>query len=296
MGGYAKVWVDLLGDPWAQGLSLSEKGAWLMLIVLAKNFGDEGEFCVQSWRALGLFLGCNRATAKKIVTDFGQEGKLSHVENANGTIKIAIRKYHYYQVVKRPGRENGVSRDGAVFGQSGSAQTRPDHTRAEQIRQEQTKPNQTSSHQAGPGRRASAEPGPKRADGSIDGGVPQSPPAARAASHLPPPRRGGPLVQIGDQLVLNAFYGKFGKNLNAENFKTLLRGNDTFAGYGRSARLLFAIANVKVQDGGSIENPVGLLIDFHGNPGKYLPDFLLRVWEGMDKFADAKKDAPKPSG
>jgi hypothetical protein len=193
---------------------------------------------------------------------------------------VTIHKYHYYQDVKRPGKNVDFAAKNPEIPHRDTPQTRQSseqtETREEKIRQSpaQTKPDQTRAGQSGPV--AVPNPRPWLAE-----------PRRRLPVDVPGPGQPTKLGDVSlftDDIVMNAFFNKFKVNLSEADYQTLFHGNAKFGGYKSNARLVFAITNIKVKDPGTVENPIGLLIDFHGNPGKYLTEFMVKVWNGLEKF------------
>lgn len=253
MSGFVKIWTDILHDSWVQGLSLSEKGLWVWLITMTKEAGDTGQISFPSWRGLGVQCGCDGKTAEKILRKFRTQNKIELVENDNGTIAISIPNYLYYQLLKRPGRkepraEKSTKNPHQEPSQSRADQIRPDKTKSEQIKPEQIRPEQS---------RADYEP--------------KAPVVEKRQ-----------LTPEGEEVILNAYFKKFQTGLNADCLHTLLYGNSSFEGYDSASELLFALNNLRVNKPGAVENPVGLLIDFHKNPEKYLSDSAYADWKRLN--------------
>lgn len=124
---YAKIWTEIESDNWFVGLSCLQRGVWLQLIVMAKNRGDTGELSFRSWRAAGESLGLDAGTCKKTLRffsdpsektastedtrkkslrDFSSTSKIILEEVSNGTLRIVIPKYHYYQHLRKPKEYN----------------------------------------------------------------------------------------------------------------------------------------------------------------------------------------------
>jgi len=118
MSGYAKHWTAKYGDLWFMSLKLIERGFWDELIDLAKLHGDTGVLSFNSWSAMGVAMGCDGKTCRKIAGKFLQNGKInSHLVDANckfagkipkGKIPagkillIKIVNYEYNQRVRKP--------------------------------------------------------------------------------------------------------------------------------------------------------------------------------------------------
>jgi hypothetical protein len=257
MSAFVKIWTDILHDSWVQGLTLSEKGLWVWLITMVKEAGDCGKVSCPSWRGLGVACGCDGKTAERILRKFHIEKRVVLVENENGTIAISIPNYHYYQLLKRPGRKEPREENTSQISREEPSQsipdqirvdkTIPDETKSDQIRLEQIRKDQSRS-----------EIGP---DNYTD-----------VKKRLTP----------GDhEVILNAFYKKFRNHLKTDCLNTLLYGNNAFEGYDSPTELLFALNNIRITKPGTVENPVGLLIDFYKNPDKYLNDITYADWKRL---------------
>lgn len=98
---FAKIWTDIESDEWFLGLSCLQRGAWLQLIVLAKNRGNSGELSFRSHRAIAENLGLDRGTSIKTLRLFNDSSHISLEEMDNGTVRITIPKYLYYQEHKK---------------------------------------------------------------------------------------------------------------------------------------------------------------------------------------------------
>jgi uncharacterized phage protein (TIGR02220 family) len=97
---YAKIWTATLHDEWFLGLSLTERGLFLQLIILAKESGDFGSIFARNFTSLGSILGCDGRTCSKILAKFLADKKVIFQENVNGTVKITLLKYQYWQGLK----------------------------------------------------------------------------------------------------------------------------------------------------------------------------------------------------
>jgi hypothetical protein len=257
MGSFVKIWTDILHDSWVQGLTLSEKGLWIWLITMVKEAGDSGQVSCPSWRGLGMACGCDGKTAERILRKFHTQKRIELVENENGTIVVAIPNYHYYQLIKRPGRIMPREEKALPIPQDDSSQTRSD-----QIRADKTIPDETKSDQI---RLEQIRKDQSRSDIGSDNSI-------GVKKRLTP----------GDhEVILNAFYKKFKNHLKTDCLNTLLYGNSSFEGYDSPTELLFALNNIRITKPGSVENPVGLLIDFYKNPDKYLSDMAYADWKRL---------------
>jgi hypothetical protein len=258
MSGFVKIWTDILHDSWVQGLTLSEKGLWVWLLTMAKEAGDSGQVSCPSWRGLGVMCGCDGKTAERILRKFHGEKRVTLQENENGTIAIAIPNYHYYQLLKRPGRcESRAEKSNQI------PQEEPSQSRSDQIRADKTIPNQTSLEQSKPEQIRSEQ-------------KPESGSSAQSVSGQ------WSITPEAHETILNRYFKRFKTHLNETDLKTLLYGNHSFAGFGSGSLLLFALNNMRVGNPETVANPVGLLIDFHANSEKYLSDNAYSNWKQLN--------------
>lgn len=107
---FIKFWTDALQDKWFLSLSLTEKGAWLMFLLLAKNGTDNGYLYSRSVAHLASLLTGNAKTVVKILSKFEHDEKLI-VTNDDGFLTIQIRNYQYWQELRGGSRktDNGKS-------------------------------------------------------------------------------------------------------------------------------------------------------------------------------------------
>jgi hypothetical protein len=131
MGLWVKIWTDLLHDPWFMSLSLAYKGAYLMLIVMAKQQGDTGRIWVKSWVFLTTVWGANRKTVGKIVDYFTQCQKIKNGKNTQGLIWIELCNYEKWQ---RGRGNNGLVDPNRQGGKSARKNTH--YSRVEKRREE----------------------------------------------------------------------------------------------------------------------------------------------------------------
>lgn len=94
---YAKVWTSILYDQWFVGLTCIERGIWLQLIVIAKQFGDTSRIFQRNFPALASMLGTDRKTLGRVAGKFHDDGKIILAVDKSGAIDITIPKYEYYQ-------------------------------------------------------------------------------------------------------------------------------------------------------------------------------------------------------
>lgn len=89
-----------------------------------------------------------------------------------------------------------------------------------------------------------------------------------------------------DGIIKQAYTNKFAKDLPDEEIKRLIDGNEHFSGFGHAPALLFAISKISQK----MNDPIGTLIDFSRDPGKYLQngadyDEWKRLQRGRDSPA-----------
>ena len=114
-------------------LSGTARGAYLQLIVAAKDQRDDGTVCYRSVAAAGSDWGLDRRTASKVLTILQQKCLLSYTENGSGVITIQLPNYKEWQEIDVDGvrqkRRKNVTKIPSL---------RPDQSKAEQSRAKQT--------------------------------------------------------------------------------------------------------------------------------------------------------------
>ena len=128
MAGYAKIWTDIFNDAWFLSLSLTERGVWLQLITYAKLVGDTGVVRGRSWAAMGSLWGCDGKTARKILVNFLDSGKVAG-KFLDNYIEIEIVNYKYWQGLTK-NQINPESRP--IKEKSKKIPSKPDQSRADQ--------------------------------------------------------------------------------------------------------------------------------------------------------------------
>lgn len=130
---YAKVWTSILYDEWFLSLTAIERGVWLQLIIIAKQFGDSSRIFQRNFPALASTLGTDRKTLRRVAGKFHDDGKIVLHESESGAVDITIVKYDYYQQVRTPKdtKDNGDVQ-GKVVEKSTKNLTQPDRTRPNQ--------------------------------------------------------------------------------------------------------------------------------------------------------------------
>lgn len=111
MAGYPKIWTTLLHEDWFVDLSLTERGLYFHLILLAKEQGDISQISLRGWTGLGSVCGCDRGTARKISMKFQRLGKITIVEKSKKCVRIEIANYDKYQSLKHYKPRKSVSKE-----------------------------------------------------------------------------------------------------------------------------------------------------------------------------------------
>ncbi len=104
---FLKLWTSALQDEWFLGLSLTERGYWLMLLLLAKVWQDCGTFTCKSVAHLSSNVGCSVKTTAKVLHLFQESGKISVEKLPRGLIRITIVNYQHYQQLKGGSLDDG---------------------------------------------------------------------------------------------------------------------------------------------------------------------------------------------
>lgn len=97
---FLKLWTSALQDEWFLSLSLTERGFWFMLLLLAKVWQDCGTFTCKSVAHLSSNIGCSANTASKLITKCSDDGKIRVEKLPRGMIRITIVNYQHYQQLK----------------------------------------------------------------------------------------------------------------------------------------------------------------------------------------------------
>lgn len=148
MRGYVKIWTDALSDSWFVGLSGSERGMWLQLLLIAKQGGDSGSVWGRSWVGLGSVTGFDGKTARKFLRKFHDNEKVVLTVHPEGSIEVQIVKYNYWQSLRQPRQPSDKS--GKIPQSKEKPEKIPpnhirsDHTISDQSRSEQIKADQVS--------------------------------------------------------------------------------------------------------------------------------------------------------
>ena len=133
MAGYAKMWTTIRHNKEFLSLSLHERGAFLQLIVAAKDQGDNGIINYRNIAAMGHDLGCNFQTGDKIVTKLKQICNWGYTKNDDGTVSVKIPNYKKWQ-------ELGVAE---LLQNRYKSVTKMQPLRPDQTKPDYTKPEQT---------------------------------------------------------------------------------------------------------------------------------------------------------
>jgi hypothetical protein len=138
MGLWVKIWTDLLHDEWFMGLRLPEKGAYFMLIVLAKEQGDTGHIYCHGWKHLSQIFGCFWKSCETYCSLFVTSGKLCYEKNHAGILHLELLNYEKWQGLN-PKEQRQKSRRGSDKKLSlYDAPNRVEKSREEQRREDTT--------------------------------------------------------------------------------------------------------------------------------------------------------------
>jgi hypothetical protein len=107
---YAKSWTSKFDDGWYLSLKLNERGMWDQLYTWAKRSGDTGMIVFSSWSHLGVVMGCDGKTARKILQKFHDDSRIVLQENQQpgNFLTIFIVNYTKHQR-DRGGKHSGLN-------------------------------------------------------------------------------------------------------------------------------------------------------------------------------------------
>ena len=97
MAGYVKVWTTIKNNEGFLSLSLQAKGAYLLLLITAKEQRDDGTVFYRNYSAMGADWGCERTTAGKILGKLRENSLLTYTQNGDGVLAITIANYKKWQ-------------------------------------------------------------------------------------------------------------------------------------------------------------------------------------------------------
>lgn len=101
----------MLTDEWFIGLSCTERGFWMQLILIAKAWGDTGLVTVRSRAAMGSASGLDGKSVGKFLGKFREDGKVIVDEQQGKFLTVKIVNYQYWQgfSLKKDGK-NGIEK------------------------------------------------------------------------------------------------------------------------------------------------------------------------------------------
>lgn len=105
----------MLTDEWFVGLSCTERGFWMQLILLAKAWGDTGVITTRSRTALAQAVGMDGKTCSRFCLRFVRDLRIKVIEHQGKFLSIEIVNYQYYQGLspKKDGK-NGAQKAPSV--------------------------------------------------------------------------------------------------------------------------------------------------------------------------------------
>ncbi len=134
MAGYVKMWTAIRSDKGFLALSCNARGAYMQLIVAAKEQRDDGTVCYRNVAAMGSDWGCDRSTSAKILRKIAENSLCTYTVNEQGVLTIEVANYKKWQeLTVREVVENSKKSPRKI------TPLRPDQTRAEHIRQNEKK-------------------------------------------------------------------------------------------------------------------------------------------------------------
>jgi hypothetical protein len=101
---FVKIWTTVKQDAWYLSLKNSQRGIWFQCLIEAKDgekSGEIGTFFASSYSSLAQTFGCDDTTARKILTKFADDCKLTIKTNEFGTLTIHILNFQYWQGLSR---------------------------------------------------------------------------------------------------------------------------------------------------------------------------------------------------
>lgn len=131
MAGYVKIWTTIRTNHEFLSLSLSERGIYLQLIIIAKDQRDDGKIAAKM-SGLCSDCGCDVRTLSKSLTKLSQKCMLTFKKSDEGVVEVKLPNYKQWQeftvneVISRE-RKNVTN-----MRPTRPEQTKPDQTRAEQ--------------------------------------------------------------------------------------------------------------------------------------------------------------------
>ena len=97
MAGYVKMWTTLRNNVGFLALSCNARGAYMQLILAAKEQRDDGTVCYRNVAALGADWGCDRATSAKILRKLSDNSLCTYTQNGQGVLTIKVANYMKWQ-------------------------------------------------------------------------------------------------------------------------------------------------------------------------------------------------------
>ncbi len=97
MAGYVKMWTAIRSDRGFLALSCNARGAYMQLIVAAKEQRDDGTVCYRNVAAMGADWGCDRATSAKILRKIADNSLCTYTTNKQGVVTIKVANYKKWQ-------------------------------------------------------------------------------------------------------------------------------------------------------------------------------------------------------
>lgn len=91
------MWTTLRNNEGFLALSCNARGAYMQLILAAKEQRDDGTVCYRNVAAMGADWGCDRSTSAKILRKLAENSLCTHTTNGQGVITIKVTNYRHWQ-------------------------------------------------------------------------------------------------------------------------------------------------------------------------------------------------------
>lgn len=131
MAGYVKIWTTIRTNHEFLSLSLSERGIYLQLIIIAKDQRDDGKIAAKM-SGLCSDCGCDVRTLNKSLTKLSQKCMLTFKKSDEGVVEVRLPNYKQWQEFTVNEVVSRERKNVANMRPTRAEQSKPDQTRAEQ--------------------------------------------------------------------------------------------------------------------------------------------------------------------
>lgn len=135
MAGYVKIWTTIRTNPEFLSLSLSQRGIYLQLIIIAKDQRDDGKI-VAKMSGLCSDCGCDARTLNTTLTKLSQKCMLDFKKTDEGVVEVKLPNYKQWQEFTVNDVIRRKSKNVANMCPTRAEQSKPDQSRAEQEEKE----------------------------------------------------------------------------------------------------------------------------------------------------------------